>query len=586
MSVHTLPSAAEHMPNLQAAKVLLRGHLDARSYGPCIAAAGALVVPHAFDATTDLRLAAALALAQTFGLLDAGRAGLAVELVRAGLAGAADAAIERAEPDAVLAWCTAAAEWCERNGLDHEFSRLQPRAAMADADAAASPWARVHWRIAAAWHHAWFGRRGDVAALLDDALVLARAAEDIGLQVIVQMKLARLALARNDPAAAVALARRAAAHADEATAPLWLADAADVEARAALVRGDMHRALQQARRAGGLADLARATPSYAFTYRLYEAYALLALGAWDDAVALVHELAAIDLPAGMRQRTALLADLFVLVRDERTEGGWSAAQVDRLRVVLARLRQVDWPGVLPVLPAHVARLWARALEAGVESDWVRASIVSRDLPPPEPAWPDGWPWSVRVSVLGPFRCSVDGVDLSSGGGKAAGKPLSLLRRVAVEGGYEGVAADLIAAALWPGEAREGRDKALEVTLARLRRLLGRADAVLLHERRLRLNPSRVWLDRVALERCLDTIGGAGTCLPGCMQAQERAWASVWSLWRGPVLADEPDAAWLVAMREQLRARLAAAVLAAAQTPGHGARCLRARATDPALGVWL
>ena len=416
--------------------------------------------------------------------------------------------------------------------------------------------------------------------------MLARAAEDIGLQVIVQMKLARLALARNDPAAAVALARRAAAHADEATAPLWLADAADVEARAALVRGDMHRALQQARRAGGLADLARATPSYAFTYRLYEAYALLALGAWDDAVALVHELAAIDLPAGMRQRTALLADLFVLVRDERTEGGWSAAQVDRLRVVLARLRQVDWPGVLPVLPAHVARLWARALEAGVESDWVRASIVSRDLPPPEPAWPDGWPWSVRVSVLGPFRCSVDGVDLSSGGGKAAGKPLSLLRRVAVEGGYEGVAADLIAAALWPGEAREGRDKALEVTLARLRRLLGRADAVLLHERRLRLNPSRVWLDRVALERCLDTIGGAGTCLPGCMQAQERAWASVWSLWRGPVLADEPDAAWLVAMREQLRARLAAAVLAAAQTPGHGARCLRARATDPALGVWL
>ncbi len=385
----------------------------------------------------------------------------------------------------------------------------------------------VHWRIAAAWHHEWFCRRGDVAALLDEALVLARAAGDLGLQVIVQLKQARLALARSDPVAAVALAQCAAVHADEATSPLWLADAADVEARAAMVRGDMHRALQQARRARGLADLARATPSYTFTYRLYEAYALLALGAWDEAEALARELAAIELPAGMRERTVLLADLFGLVRDERSAGGWAAPQVEKLRVVLARLRELDWPDALPVLPAHVARLWARALEAGVEADWVRASIVSRDLPPPEPAWPEGWPWSVRVSVLGSFRCSVDGADLALGGGKAAGKPLALLRRVAVEGGYEGVAADLLAAALWPGEGREGRDKALEVTLARLRRLLGRADAVLMHDRRLRLNPRRVWLDRVALERLLDGLAtpaaartgrrcgrcGAGRCSP-------------------------------------------------------------------------
>lgn len=130
MSVHTLPSTAEHGLSLQAAQVLLRSHLDALSYGPCVAAAAALVVPEGFRDATDLRVAAALALAQTFGLLDAGRAAQAVELIRAGLAGAADAAIERAEPDAALAWCTAAAgERRERNGLDHEFSRLQPRAA-------------------------------------------------------------------------------------------------------------------------------------------------------------------------------------------------------------------------------------------------------------------------------------------------------------------------------------------------------------------------------------------------------------------------------------------------------------------------
>jgi hypothetical protein len=57
----------------------------------------------------------------------------------------------------------------------------------------------VHWRIAAAWHHEWFGRCGDVAALLDEALLLAG----------------------SDCVAAVALAQRAAAHTDEATSPLW-----------------------------------------------------------------------------------------------------------------------------------------------------------------------------------------------------------------------------------------------------------------------------------------------------------------------------------------------------------------------------
>lgn len=576
MSVHVPPSAPSRSPAVDAAHTLLRSHLDARSYVPCVASAPALAVPRGFECDDDLRAAAALAIAETFGLLDAGRAAAAVEFIRAGLAGAADEALDHAEPEATLAWCTAAAEWCERNGLDHEFSRLQPRAAVADSSVAASPWARVHWRIAAAWHHEWFGRRGDVAALLDEAVVLARAAGDLGLQVNVQMKQARLALARSDPVAAVALAQCAAVHADETTSPLWLADAADVEARAAMVRGDTHRALQQARRARGLAELARATPSYTFTYRLYEAYALLAMGAWDEAVALARELAAIELPSGMRKRTAVLADLFGLVRDERTEGGWAAAQVERLRTVLARLRELDWPGALPVLPVHMARLWARALEAGVETDWVRASIVSRDLPPPEPAWPEGWPWSVRISVLGGFRCSVDGADLAANGGKASGKPLALLRRVAVEGGYEGVGADLLAAALWPGEGRDGRDKALEITLARLRRLLGRADAVLLHERRLRLNPQRVWLDRVALERLLD----------GLAAPTVGHWPAVWTLWRGPLLAGEPSTSELDAARNGLRARMAAALHAASAHPGHRARCLRALAVDPELADWL
>ena len=573
MSLHALARADWRNFGDDHAQILLRAHLDARSYAPCIAAAGALRLPAGFDDDEALVGAAASAVAQTFGLLDPERDARAQALVRAGLSGAADAALARAAPDSVLAWCIAAAEWCERNGLDHEFSRLQPRAAIADL--AAAPWAQVHWRIAAAWHHDAFGRPRETSALLVQAAAIAAVAGDIALQVMVWLIQARLALSRSAPDEALALAERAAACGDERQAPLWLAHAADVAARVALIRGDMHRALHQARRARGLADLGAAPPAFTMTYRLYEAYALLGLGSWDDAVALVQELAAIPLPPRLTARIELLVDIFELLRDERRDACGSSS-THRLALVLRRLRELAWPGVLAVLPDLIARLWARALEAGIETEWVQASILSRDLPPPEPAWPESWPWPVRVRVLGPFACSVGGQPVGAGPGKGAVKTLALLRRVAADGGYDGVAADAVAGSLWPGEGREGRDKALETTLARLRRLLGSADAVLLYERRLRLNPRRVWLDSAALARLLDRRG----------RRDERAWAEILALWRGAPLADEADSPWLMAWREGQRMRLAAALLEDAGCSSHAARRLRALAADPGLTALL
>jgi tetratricopeptide (TPR) repeat protein len=255
-----------------------------------------LLVPAELHSDADLRAAAALAVAETFGLLDPARAAATVALVRRALAGMADEALERAPPEVVLAWCIAAIEWCERNGLDREFAGLQARAARADAHPAAPTWARVHWRIAAAWHHEAFGRCNDVVSTLEQAQEIADRSDDLTLQVAAWLKRARLALARRTPQAALVLAQRAAAHADETVAPLWLGDVADVTSTAALAEGDMHRALQQSRLATGLAELGQATPAFAVTYRLNEGYALLGLGAWDDAVALFRELAAIPLP--------------------------------------------------------------------------------------------------------------------------------------------------------------------------------------------------------------------------------------------------------------------------------------------------
>jgi len=574
-----LPGAPPAMPRFEpatdAARRLLLAHLEARDYRPCVEAAAQLRVPAAAVGDEALYSLAAAAVAETFGLLDHERAAAARAALQRALAGGADAALAAASPDAVLAWCAAAGEWCEREGLDHEFSRLQPWAARADA--AATPAWRVGWRIASAWHHESFGRTADVARLLHEAAGLADT--DTRWSPVVALHLARLALARSDTARAQVEAERSLAGSGEAEAPLRHADAADVDARVALTRGDAHRALHSARRCGGLATAALAPPAYGVTFRLNEAYALVGLGAHADGAALMRTLAQIGQPRHLQDRLDLLACLLEL-HGELAAGRRPSREA--LHSAMRRLRELQWPGVLALLPQVPSRLWAEAIEAGIETDWVLASIRSRDLPPPATCWPHGWPWAVRLKVLGAFECeAIDGT--VSSGTKAASRPLELLRRLALRGGFDGLSTEPLAEQMWPGEAREGRGKALEVTLARLRKLLGTADAVLLHDHRLRLNPRRVWLDRVAFEQALATLASPSGPADGERQSM---WQETLALWRGPALEGEPAIEGLQAARDRLRARLAAALLADAGLPGHRARCLQAVAADAAVATWL
>lgn len=566
---------------------LLRGHWEASDYTGCVQAAAALHLPARLDAVPDLPAVAAAAVAAGFDLLAPEAALQATQLVERGLAGEADSLLDTADAGTVMAWCTALAEWCERHGLDAPFARLAARAARADA--AAPPRARVHWRIASAWHHESFGRFDRVGEQLLEASTLAAASADVGLNVVVALKQARLALARAQPAEALIQAAAVAERLVPGGAPLWWADLADIRARAALAQGDAMAALHHARLCDGLAHQARATPAYTVTYRVNEAYALLGLGATEEAVSLVRALAAAPMPARMQQRVALLERLFVLAADDRA-GHWGGDQEATLRAVVLRLRELAWTGALALLPAVVARLWARALDAGIETDWVRAAITSRTLAPPEASWPDDWPWALKLRVLGAFDWQVTVHGAVAEGPRAASKPLELLRRLAAEAGLEPCATEALALALWPGQGRDGRDKALETTLARLRRLLGDASVLRLAERRLRLDPQRVWLDREALLRRLAHIDAVVASSGPAHPSLPAQWQAALALWRGPLLADEgdDDAApeWLRSARTRLRQRMASSLLGALAVPGHAARCLHARAADPGLAPWL
>jgi two-component SAPR family response regulator len=134
--------------------------------------------------------------------------------------------------------------------------------------------------------------------------------------------------------------------------------------------------------------------------------------------------------------------------------------------------------------------------------------------------------------------------------------------------------------LWAGDGREGRQKAFDVTVARLRRLLGHDAAVGVSDRRVRLAEQCVWTDVRALNDRL----AEGESAPEGSSAACVALEATLALYRGPFLADSREA-WVAVVRDRLRSRFAAALLRATRHPGvDGLRrrewILRANAADP------
>jgi hypothetical protein len=334
------------------------------------------------------------------------------------------------------------------------------------------------------------------------------------------------------------------------------------------------------------ARLCGSRPGYQVTYRINEAYALLGTGAIDEALARLGALQELHHPRYQAARLQSLIDLAVLIAADQ-RGDWTALQLAALTQVIRELRELEWQNVLPLLPRQVARLFARALASGVEPDWVRASIRTRGLPAPRGA-PEAWPWAVKIRVLGGFEVLTEAGPLAGRAAearKASSKPLELLRCLASRG-IEAQPVDQVAHALWPGDGREGRQKAFDVTVARLRRLLDCDAAVTIYDRRVGLNREIVWVDVQALserlvetEAALEGSAGAGAAL-----------AAALGLYRGPCLADSTQA-WASAARDRLRERLAAALLHATRGPGVAATqarawTLRATAADPPLGLLI
>ncbi len=159
-------------------------------------------------------------------------------------------------------------------------------------------------------------------------------------------------------------------------------------------------------------------------------------------------------------------------------------------------------------PRMMSRLYAEALEHGIEADYVRDVIRRRGLIPESPSVVN-WPWPLRIRTLGAFEVIRDDAPLVFEG-KAQRKPMELLKALIALGGRN-VSADSVIGMLWPLPSDGDSQKAFEITVHRLRKLLGSADSIRVTDRRATLNAQLVFVDLWALEHALASCCRSRQC---------------------------------------------------------------------------
>jgi LuxR family transcriptional regulator, maltose regulon positive regulatory protein len=205
------------------------------------------------------------------------------------------------------------------------------------------------------------------------------------------------------------------------------------------------------------------------------------------------------------------------------------------------------------VPPLMARLCARALDAGIETDYVRDLVRRRRLVcDPPPVEVEAWPWAVRIFVLGRFVVRIDDRPLAWTG-KVPRKPLALLKVLVVHG-PGGVREALLMDRLWPEADGDAARRALTTALFRLRRLLGRDAAVLRANGEIALNPALCWVDLWAAERLLDNATAVNP--DRAREGHAARWIERASaLYRGPIVGPDEDEGSAAMRDARLRRRL-------------------------------
>jgi DNA-binding SARP family transcriptional activator len=212
-----------------------------------------------------------------------------------------------------------------------------------------------------------------------------------------------------------------------------------------------------------------------------------------------------------------------------------------LRLALVRARDERDRLRLRWAPLALAELLPRAFERAIEPDVGRTLVSECALRASHPSL-EAWPWPVHIYTLGRFAVLVDGKPIEFGR-KAPKRTLALLKAIVALGGSE-VPEQRLIDALWPDQEGDAAQEALAAALYRLRRLLGRHQAILQSGGALSLDRRCCFVDAWAFESALEEATNEEAAL---------------RVYRGGFLQGDVDAQWPVSLRERLRGKFVRAV---------------------------
>jgi LuxR family maltose regulon positive regulatory protein len=314
----------------------------------------------------------------------------------------------------------------------------------------------------------------------------------------------------------------------------------------AMLRKDLMRALQMEKSALRMA-VETGCPYFEVLCRLALAQVLLECADQRKCIAQLRRVRSIaaEIPNKYLEFTCLLSFADMALAHGRPGPGIKA-----LRLGLEIGRQYGYEHFVWWRSTAMARVCARALDEGIETNYVRALIRNRGLMPVGTS--EAWPWMFRVYALGSFRVERHGEALG-GTGKAQRRPLEFLKLLVACGG-EKVSESRMVDALWPRIDGDSAHRSFTSTLHRLRKLLGEDRAIVLHEGKLTLDRRYVWVDAWAFDELAARLEAEKN------PAQyEKLAERMLALYRGPFLADETDPPWVLPPRERMRGRLARAM---------------------------
>ncbi len=213
-------------------------------------------------------------------------------------------------------------------------------------------------------------------------------------------------------------------------------------------------------------------------------------------------------------------------------------------------KQKEYYNFLGFIPNIVTELCVKALDAGIEVEYVETLIKKRNLTPNLPPQDiSNWPWDLKIYTLGKFKLEKNG-KLLQFSGKIQQKPLEMLK-VLINFGAKDVSTSLLVNTLWGEADGDMANISFKTTLHRLRKLLNNSEMIQLNGGKLSLNDKYCWVDIWGLE---DTFKKIDVFLSQNEHPEKYAFLidKIFSLYNGHFLVNEEDAAYSFSLHEKLK----------------------------------